>query len=230
MPGVSAPGIRGRGQAARRPSRQNRGRDSGHGRNRVIVGSDHLHIGGGDGIHIQVQQPVVLFGVGSPLIPAQAKIDGQAVVDLPTVLEVGPELLLAEVEIAAVVLVAEIGRQTEFQISKSVSGVGHLRLSDGIVQSSPVIVEGVAPLSLLHLADVVLFRAPAKAELHGVLALDPGDVVVELVLGQLLILRVAGVPAAVIHELRVAGVDSRPSGGAERIRQTELVRPVCAVG
>src|SRR5208337_2859886 len=136
---------------------------------------------------IQVHEPVVLFGVGSPLVPAQPVIDGQPMIDLPTVLEEGPELLLPPVEVAVVKLVVQASRESEFDIGKSIPSVWDRNLVGGVKLGSPFAVEGFLALSLLHFADVVVFDAPAEAELEVVLALDPGDSVVQLVLGLLLV-------------------------------------------
>ena len=232
--GESSLGSSFRGHATRRIGGQHRGRDVRERRQGGIEWRDHRHIGGGDGIHIQVQEPVVFFGVGSPLIPTQPVIDGQPMIDLPTVLEEGPELLLPPVEVAVVKLVVQASRESEFDIGKSIPSVWDRGLVGGDKLGSPFVVEGFLALSLLHFADVIVFDATAEAELEVVLALDPGDSVVQLVLGLFLVLQVVRVPTAAVKEVSivgvVVGVDRGPSFRAKGIRHAKLGGPIGAVG
>jgi hypothetical protein len=80
----------------------------------------------------------------------------------------------------------------------------------------------VRALRLLQLANVVVLRRQLAAELDGVFALDPGDVVLELMRRQVLVHTIVAIPAAVIEE-RPIGADRR----ASRVGPNGFGKPSC---
>ncbi len=227
--GVTGKGVRrGPGQPARFPGSQHRGRDARQLLHALILGGDDLELAG-IGRQVEVGHPVVLFLVGRPHVPAQAQLEGQARMHLPTVVEVQPGLLLLEVEVAAVVLVRQVGGQPHQHAAESDAGEGGEVVVLDVVQRRPVAVEIVRSVGLLQLPDVVVLVAKFAAEPDRVPPADPGDVVLGLVRGQHLILAVVGVPAAPVEE-RAVGADGGPSPGPEGVGQTQFLGPVGIVG
>src|ERR1051326_3005821 len=135
---------------------------------------------------VQVDQTVVFFLVRVPVVPAKSQADGQFGRHFPSIVDVKTEFLLLEVEKSAVVLIAQIGRQTQKKAGETGAGVGRGCLGARIVYSGPIAIETVGAFRLLQFLDVVVLLTSFETEFDGVLAFHPGNVVVDLKSSQVL--------------------------------------------
>ena len=67
-------------------------------------------------------QPILLFTIRRPFVPAQTQVERQARTDSPFIGYVKARLVLPEIEVSAVVLVGEVIREAEKHLRKPVSG------------------------------------------------------------------------------------------------------------
>src|SRR5262249_1468140 len=140
--------------------------------------------------------------------------------DFPPVGEIKPLFRLPEVKEAPIILVREKGRQTEQQRSKPVAGKRRRSIVVRRIERRPSAVEIVRSLSLLAFDDVIPLTAIFTAELDGVLALVPGDVVFKYAARQSFILAIIRIPGEPIVSER------GPAFGSKRIGGTQPARPV----
>src|SRR5439155_20012378 len=117
---------------------------------------------------IQIDQAVVFLVVRVPMVPTKSQSDRKPGSHFPRIVDVKAEFLLPEVGKAAVVLVAQVGRQAQQEAAETRAREGRGCLRRGIVQLRPIPVKTVGAFRLLQLFDVVVFLTSFESELDGV--------------------------------------------------------------
>src|SRR5262245_30099897 len=108
-------------------------------------------------------------------------------------MEVKPKLLLPEVVESTIVLISQCRRESQGHVGKPTTRKRYRRIVGRIIECRPSWDKIVRPLSLLEFTDVVLLQTEFPTELHGVLALDPGQVILHDIGGQCLVLPIVAV-------------------------------------